>query len=385
MTDVQNCFISLIRNVVIGIDLPKDFKLCDLSELYKLSKKQDMAHIIAFGLKKNKLIDVNSVLWKKYYNKQYSLSQFRVMNLEYECERVCDTFEEEKIAYVPLKGAVIRALYPEPWMRVSCDIDILVHKDQLSFVEEVLSQKLGYSKTRDGVIKEHHHDNFSTPNGFTIELHFSLSEKDTLAKSFLDKVWENTKLADNYKYRYIMNDEMLYFYHIYHAAHHFKGGGCGVKSVLDTWLILNSIKGVSQDCIDMLEAAQLTGFSNAIETIAKKWFSNIPSEKYSDVEDYILNGGVQGGGNSVAARQSSIKGGRMKYYIQRAFPTYEFMRREYPQLKRFPILLPYYWSKRIFAALGSKKSKRTKAEIKTAWLEKEKSKKIKAMFDELGL
>ena len=31
-----------------------------------------------------------------------------------------------QIPFLPLKGSVIRQYYPEPWMRTSCDIDILV-------------------------------------------------------------------------------------------------------------------------------------------------------------------------------------------------------------------------------------------------------------------
>ena len=385
MTTVQSCFINLVRNVVVGKKLPNDFEICDLVELYKFSKKQDMAHIVAYGLKKNNLIDLNSDLWKRYYNKQYSLAQFRVMNLENECKKVCYVFETAVVDYVPLKGAVIRSLYPESWMRVSCDIDILVRKEQLLSAENVLTEKLGYRKTRDGVILEHHHDNFTSPNGFTLELHLSLSEKETLAKDYLDEVWNNVTLVANYRHQFVMNDEMLYFYHIYHAAHHFKTGGCGVKAVLDTWLILNGIKEVNPVCLEMLKKSQLLEFSNAIETVAKKWFSGVPSDKYIYMEEYILNGGMQGGGNFVAAYQTTTNGNRVKYYIRRAFPSYDLMHKIYPQLKDKKYLLPYYWIKRLCMAFSSSKSKRTKAEIKTAWLEKEKSQKIKAMFDELGL
>ena len=119
MTDVQKCFIDIIKDVVLGVELPDDYKVCDLVELYKLSKKQDMAHIIAYGLKKHNLIDSNSELWDKHYKKQYSLAQFRVTNLQFEFERVCQALEEAEIDYIPLKGVVIRPLYPEAWMRVS--------------------------------------------------------------------------------------------------------------------------------------------------------------------------------------------------------------------------------------------------------------------------
>ena len=72
-------------------------------------------------------------------------------------------------------------------------------------------------------------------------------------------------------------------------------------------------------------------------------------------------------------------------FFQRAFPPYDFMCERYCELRGKPLLLPYYWLKRIATAFGKKDGDRTKREIKTAWLEKDKSKEIKAMFEELGL
>ena len=384
MTDVQNCFISLIRNVVVGAELPANFKVCDLADLYKLSKKQDMAHIIAYGLKKNTLIDLGSDLWKKYYNKQYSLAQFRVANLDHECEKVCSVLEEAGIDHLPLKGAVIRRLYPESWMRISCDIDILVHEEDIRKAETVLIEKLRCKVKSDGYLHGHD-DQIRTPNGFVIELHFILSESKDKALSCLNDIWDYVSVVDGKKYQYRMNDEMFYLYHIYHASKHFRYGGCGVKTVLDTWVINHKLGLNSANCGDLIEQSGLLKFAKMIESISEKWFSGIDNDDYIDLEEYIFSGGVYGSGNHVSAKQTRADSKRLKYTFQRAFPPYSFMCERYCQLRGKPLLLPYYWFKRLVAAFGKQNSKRTKAEIKTAWLEKEKSKKIKAMFDELGL
>lgn len=60
---------------------------------------------------------------------------FRVVycykRMNYEYEQVCDALEKAEIPFIPLKGVVIREYYPEPWMRTSCDIDILVREKNL--------------------------------------------------------------------------------------------------------------------------------------------------------------------------------------------------------------------------------------------------------------
>ena len=364
--------------------LPNDFKLCDLAMLYKLSKKHDMTHIIAFGLRKNALVDLNTDLWKKYYNKQYSLAQFRVMNLDNECETVCNVLEKAGINHIPLKGAVIRQLYPEAWMRTSCDIDILVRKNDVRKAEKVMIEQLGCKVKSDGYFHGHE-DNVKTPNGFIVELHFSLSDDYKNSMPWLDNIWNYVVLKPETKHQYKMNADMFYLYHIYHASKHFRQGGCGVKTVLDTWIINHKLGLNSKSCAEILEKTNLKPFALALETISEKWFSGTDNIACVDLEEYVFSGGVYGWRNQVSAKQTKVDGKRLKYTIQRAFPPYSFMCERYCQLRSNPLLLPYYWLKRIATALGEKNGVRTKAELKTVWLEKEKSKKIKAMFDELGL
>ena len=260
MTDVQKCFISLIRNVVVGVELLADFKTCDLAELYKLSKKQDMAHIIAYGLKQNNLIDLGSDLWKKYYNKQYSMAQFRVMNLEHEYEKICNVLENAEIDYIPMKGSVIRPLYPEAWMRVSSDIDILVHKEDLIKSEKIIADLLNYTIENEGEIRGYH-KHVKAPNGFVVELHWLLTDRDVLSRTYMDDVWNRVSLSNNTKHQYKLNDDLFYLYHIFHASKHFKDGGCGSRVILDTWLINNKLGIDSQNCKEMLEKSELYGFA----------------------------------------------------------------------------------------------------------------------------
>ena len=68
-------------------------------------------------------------------------AQYRFVKQEAELEHIRAVLEREGIAYVPLKGAVMRALYAEPWMRTSCDIDVLVHETDLERAVEAYNKR----------------------------------------------------------------------------------------------------------------------------------------------------------------------------------------------------------------------------------------------------
>ena len=119
-----NIMFALIRSAVGAKDLDDKerelFRTIELPALMSLADKQDVAHLVSWALKQNSL--VNSVALDRAIFK----AVYRYESIDYEYERLCVSLEDAKICFMPLKGSVIRKYYPEPWMRTSCDIDILV-------------------------------------------------------------------------------------------------------------------------------------------------------------------------------------------------------------------------------------------------------------------
>ena len=113
-----------------------------LSALYGVSKKHDIAHLVGDALIKNGLIEDGDL--KSQFQNQTLMAVCRYENLNYEFGRICEILEETRIPFIPLKGAVIRQYYPEPWMRTSCDIDILVHEEDLERAVKILKEKAQY-------------------------------------------------------------------------------------------------------------------------------------------------------------------------------------------------------------------------------------------------
>ena len=90
-------------------------------------------------------------------------------------------------------------MYPEPWMRTSCDIDILIKKNDMAKATKGLLEagfKMGAESPHDIT--------FITPSGSHIELHHSLIEEERVHNldCVLSKVWENTTAHNGYSFWY---------------------------------------------------------------------------------------------------------------------------------------------------------------------------------------
>ena len=162
--------------------------------LYKLSKAHDLAHLVGDALIKNDLIGNDEI--KEKYQKQVMIAIYRYEKINYELNRLRSALNEAQIPFIPLKGSVLRQYYPEPWMRTSCDIDILVHDEQVDNVAQMLVEKLGYTYEK----KLCHDISLISDGGVHLELHYSLIEDEIIGRveSVLQPVWE--KRSDGPRY-----------------------------------------------------------------------------------------------------------------------------------------------------------------------------------------
>ena len=366
--------------MVLGDALPEGFVLADPAQMYMLSKRQDLAHFVGYYIDRKRIVLEDAEARKNFRN-QYLQAARRVMILENEIRNIKAVFEEAGIDFLPLKGAILRGLYPAPWMRVSGDIDILVRRDELAKAEQVLVDKLCYTVTREGA----HHDHVNAPSGFHVDLHFQLPEREEPAKPLLDGVWDRCVKAAGKDHEYRMDDDMFYLFHVFHAAAHFQMGGCGVRTVLDTWLLNHRLEADKAKRRDLLRQAGLLKFAEALETVAEVWFSGAEDDGYRDVEEYIFTGGLFGGAQRIAAAQAR-HGDRATYLLRRAFPPVSVMRYVgYPVVAKWPVLLPACWVHRLVRGLVQGKGRLIPFELRKTRKETERSEKIADLFFRLGL
>ena len=340
-------------------DFVVDIKDEYLKPLYLLAKKHDLAHIIGNALEKLGVVD-EITEGKKRFVLERNLAVFRTETLMAELEVLCAELSKNKIDHIPLKGSVIRKLYPEPWMRTSCDIDVLVKKQELNRAISLLTDNLGYNCKSIG----QHDAQIFSPTGVHIELHFSLQEAETekTAGKYLDSVWERVSPTDYFTK--VMPDEFLYTYIISHMIKHVKFGGCGIRAIMDIHLLSKSID--LEKTRGPLKRCGFLPFAEAVENLASAWFGDgQKSELSTRLEEYILTGGVYGSfDNKISARQSRQKT-KLGYFLRRLFIPFGELKQKYQILHKCAILYPFCLVARWFSAIFNKETKaRISKEVK---------------------
>ena len=342
---VEKAFFALIRFEINGDELCDDVKNLITPEmapvLFKLSKRHDLAHLIGDALDKNGLLSDGTEA-KKRFLQERNMAVYRYEQIQYELGQICDTLEKAKISFIPLKGSVIRQYYPEPWMRTSCDIDILVKEENLPVAIDVLTQDLNYRHESTG----NHDAHLFAESGVHLELHYKLSPNDEQWNTVLVNIWNY--LVDNQTYKYSLREEMFYFYHIAHMGGHFKLGGCGVRSFLDLYLLHQHNLYNQENLSTLLNQGGLTAFNDAVCAVSECWFGKgVKTNLVEIIENYILYAGMYGDmRNRVAVAKA--KKGSWKLLWSRIFLPYNKLKFQYPQLQKCPILYPFYIVKRWF-------------------------------------
>ena len=384
---VTNAMLSLIRHVVCGVMLTEEEKAeitpALLPQLYRLSKAHDMAHIVSRGLSDLGLLGEDEISAK--FQKQQMLSVYRYQQLNYELERICRVLEEAELPFLPLKGSVIRKYYPEPWMRTSCDIDVLVHEEDLEKAVDALVEALGYKN--EG--RAFHDVSLLSDGGVHLELHFDLIEEVRYPNvvKLLSRVWEYAEPVNGARYWHRLKDEMFYFYHCAHMAKHFENGGCGIRSVLDQWILDNMVPHEVEKRNALLREGTLERFSNATGHLAEVWFSSREKDNLTEsMASYIITGGIYGNTENGVAIKRTKREGKMKFIISRLFLPYDFLKQKYPILLKHRWLTPIMEVRRWFKLLFKGRAKSSLHELSVnQTISREKVSQTAELLSELGL
>lgn len=356
----ESILFSLLR-IAVGSESADNSKAANPSEdtlaaVRVLAKRHDMAHLIGHAL--DKIGWHSDETLSQALRKQTMQAVYRCARQQDEFEQVAQLFEESKIPYIPLKGTVIRDWYPEPWMRTSTDIDILIRKEDLESGIRLLTEKLGYR--HKGTV--FHDASLYSPSGVHLELHFRLADSTIPEKvrKLLSDVWEHAVPATGAAYRFNMDADWFYLYHIFHMTKHLVNGGCGIKPFLDLWIMKQKMGYCVQCFAPLLESCGLLTATKAAERLAEIWFSGGCMDDVSQrLASFVLAGGVHGtlDGNVVVGQ--ARKGGKFQSIWQKIFLPYDLLKEHYPILVRHKWLLPVVQVLRWFTLLFGGRFRRT--------------------------
>lgn len=383
--DVYSMFFAIIRTTIqdntdnsIDKSLITDGKIL---EMLTIAKKHDIAHLLALGLHNNKIVDDKSDRLMQFVY----VAMYRYEKINYEFERICEALENAKIKFIPLKGSVMRKYYPEPWMRTSCDIDILIHSEDMQAASTCLIDNLKYN-----IRERNSHDvSFFSEGGVHLELHFDLVEdgRANSAKNILKQVWDFATPKHNCEFQLEMNDAMFYYYHIAHMAKHFETGGCGIRPFIDLWILDNLQEADIEKRNTLLLKGNLLKFANMSRKLCKVWFEyddhDVITEK---LENYIISGGVYGSIENNVKVQQLKEGGKYRYILSKVFLSNSDLLKLYPKMENKKILLPLMQVHRWINIIISGISPETKMKLKiNRNIENKDMDSIKVFLHEIGL
>lgn len=341
MKQTGELLLSVLKGYFHGENFEKE---ADYEAAFRLAKMHSLGSLFYEAVKNSPLLPerVREEAKRHFFS---NLAQQTAQ--EYYAAELMEKLEEKKIPYMPLKGYVLRKLYPAPELRTSCDVDVFYDKKRKEEVKEILSG-LGFTEGHEG---ENHLD--WSLDSVTIEMHHELAAQSNVYHPYYQNVFE--RMVNTEGYRYDFTPEDFYIYFLVHAAKHFAHGGFGIRTVLDIW-IYRKKKALNEQYLNSeLEKVQLLKFKNAIEDLAEYWFGEKEfTEELAVLHEYVLTCGTYGQRSNSAAiggDSESVKKTKFKFLMRTLFPSLRTMRTMYPVLKKAPILLPFTWVARWFAVL----------------------------------
>lgn len=352
MNNTINILLKIIKAVLNGSSYkPENISDIDWDLLYEFAAFHSVTEMTAY-----KIAELEGVPQeiKSRFADSLNISIARDTNQEYMVSLMLDAFEKNGIECMPLKGYILKHMYPAPEIRSMCDVDVLIHSSEIDKIKEIM-KTIGFVFDKES---PHEFIFFAKPY-VSVELHKSLVPNyNHDLYSYYGDGWCVAKRKQGFNNIYEMSFEDFYIYSIVHAAKHYLNGGTGIRQVSDIYVLLNSDKYDKMDkdyVASELKKLGLDIFNKIICDLSNVWFGEREHDKKTvQMAEYILMSGVYGTHERAKSSRvyrksenSSYKISRLKLYIRMIFPPRIGLINRYPIIKEkkwlYPFVIVYRW------------------------------------------
>lgn len=280
----------------------KKLEQMNLSHVYQMSVFHSLAAMTFFVLEKSLPDDRMQedkclIEWREARDKAI----VKNMLLDDERRQLEHYCEEHAIWYMPLKGVLLKELFPQPQLRQMADNDILFDAIYQDKIYEWFTAR-GYEAESFKIGVE---DCYLKAPVYNFEMHTSLFSE------YLEPVWAGyysdikgrLLLDEGNQFGYHFSDEDFYIYITAHAYKHYKNSGTGLRSLIDCY-VYNRAKGKSMDwqyIKDELSHLEIQEFEAHMRQLAKKLYEGARafheeelSEEEKELLEYYLFAGTYG-------------------------------------------------------------------------------------------
>lgn len=329
----------------------------DLKELYKHSIRHKVTALVCCALER-------TVSPPDYFTEAKIKAIRKDMLLDAELDKIICFLESRGVYYMPLKGAVLKELYPCMGVRQMSDVDIYYNKE---FRDDIKRYML--ENAYECIAQTDGQDAYKREPVYNFEFHhllFSKAESEVLF-DYYKSMKDRLTMSREGSLRYCMSDEDFYIYIIAHEFKHFSVFGTGIRSLLDVMLLLKEFENTldwEYVCRE-LDKIGLSQFEKKQRCLCKKllsadWETDL-SEEESGLLVCFLTGGVYGDYRTGIVNRMMGQAGlkdrtvpakkKIGYVLHRVFPPLEYYRVCYPFFYKRRLLIPFCVIYRIFLAM----------------------------------
>lgn len=351
-------------------------KEMDLAEVYALTKKQSMTAVTYYGLEnwinspEGHSCEINAELLTKWQQAR-DMSIRKNTMLDIAREQILAYMEDNGIWHMPLKGSIVKDMYPKLGMRQMADNDILIDAAYRKQMFDYMIS-LGY----EGNYHEgFNHDEFKKKPFYNFEIHNALISESI--HPALARYYRNVeeRLVKEKGFRYDFCDEDFYIYMMAHAYKHHNKAGNGVRHIMDVQVYLDKKTSLDWEYIcSELESLEIVEYDATVRSLANKLFDKAcrtPQETADDLnpdEQKLLE--VSIGAGTYGSTEIRIENDlqkytqgkkltlprRIKYYWCR-LTAEEGLYWDFPKLAKYKLLYPFLYVARVVKIIFLRRKK----------------------------
>ncbi len=390
----EKYLIKMLSSILKCETPPKPPKTLNWNRFYNIAKVHDVANMVYYGL-----IEIKGKTPKKTFDKfseEFKMGVVTQAVQNIEVKAILDELTKNNIKSLPLKGFIIKYLYPNPDMRFLTDVDILVDEANIPAIRKIMAS-MGYQQ--DGATLNS--EKYIKPPVTKIEFHKHLIPPVySNYYRYFSLFWVRAKLKSQDKKVYELSNDDYYILMLAYLANRYRTGDAGIRSVMDIWVYLSHYgdKFDRKYIETELKKIKLFKFSQQIEKLAEMWFGNA---KISDPlldemtayivsnSKYILNKASKIKSLQVSVEPEDVSGSyrekKIKYFFWRHCPNLKYMLAFYPWLEGKAFLLPLAWIMRSAKLKKQKRKKPIKVEEINLEVKEFDEEKTLSLLNKMGL
>lgn len=326
---------------------PEKVRNYNTDHLFEVAKRHLITAMTGFALR-------DAGVSSPKFERAVLASMRKTFILNEEKQRVFEKLDEAGIWHMALKGTIIRDWYPKFGMRESADCDILFDRKYEEKVRDIMLE-LGYTVDSYGT---GHHDVYLKKPVTNMQMHVELfgvgygKRRNDYYENVIDRL-EGDGFEKYFK------PEDFYIYVLDHNQHDYMYAGCGLRALLDTYVILNRFDFNWDYIREETEKLGIREFEEENRSLALHLLTD---GKLTDIDktrlEYMIGSGVYGTvhnrvSNGIRDNGGGAKG-KVNYLVRRLILPMDIVEHHFPVFYKYKVLLPFLPLYRIYRGIRIK-------------------------------